>query len=270
MIGALDSSYTFNPLVNTSSGDAAQTSSATPSQEISDTPPAANDSVSIEEDGDEKESGSKPNLGWLNETDDAGDDSSMLIARETGKGPENTKATWNDPVKYREKIFEKKITDPFLQKAFDGAKGVMDEEFRNYKKNDKGWNCYGWRDKFLTIKADKNGERVNTVNAAMMDKLSDGVEKKTGQRPTSITPYYQTLPNPDYPNAQGHTYVYLQMKFDNGKEQWIFTEANASLIPSLGDGCVHYQTKAVNKPDNITTSPSQNQQQNPQQSKIQA
>jgi len=36
MIGALDSSYTFNPLVNASSGDAAQTSSATPSQEISE------------------------------------------------------------------------------------------------------------------------------------------------------------------------------------------------------------------------------------------
>lgn len=28
MIGALDSSYTFNPLMNASSGDAAQTSSA--------------------------------------------------------------------------------------------------------------------------------------------------------------------------------------------------------------------------------------------------
>ncbi len=270
MIGAFDSSYTFNPLVNASSGETVQPPSDTPSKENSNTLLAANDSVNIEGDGDENENGSKPNFGWLSETENAGDDSSKLIARETGNGPGNTKATWNDPVKYREKIYEDKIKDPFLQKAFDGAKGVLDEEFKNYKKNDKSWNCYGWRNKFLSVKADKNGERVNTVNTAMMDKISEAVKNKTGQKPTSITPYYQELPNSDYPNAKGHTYVYLQMKFDNGKEQWIFTEANASIFPSIGDGCVHYQTKAVKKPDNLTTPSPQNQPLNQQQNQGQA
>jgi len=266
MINTLDSSFTYNPLANASSADSFQASGNDLPQESSGKSIETADSVNIEEDPEDGEQGSKPNLDWINGAGDNTDGSSTDLAMETGKGPGNTKAEWNNPVKYREKIFENKISDPFLQKAYKGAKNVLDKEFKEYQKSTKGWNCYGWRDKFLAVKADKNGERVNTINPQMMDKLSTGIEKESGKKPSSITPYYQTLPNQDYPNAKGHTYVYLQIKFDDGKEQWIFTEANASIIPSLGDGCVHYQTKAVNKPDNITTTPPQNQMQNKQQS----
>ncbi|MDQ7827343.1 MAG: hypothetical protein RDV48_31405 [Candidatus Eremiobacteraeota bacterium] len=261
MIGTLENFSSYSSPVSSTVPGKPQAPTDEPSGGPSEAPTAMNDSVDIEEEGDDGKGGSKPDFGWLSETGGSGDDASALIAKETGKGPDDTKATWDDPVKYREKLFQNKISDPLLQKAFDGVKDTLDREFKDYKKNDKGWNCYGWRDKFLSIKADKNGEKLSTVNTAMMDKLSDAVKKATGQRPQSITPYYQTIPNEDYQKAKGHTYVYLQVKFDNGKEQWIFTEANASVIPSLGDGCVHYQTRAVNRPEHIETLPQQKKQQ---------
>ncbi len=151
-----------------------------------------------------------------------------------------------NPVRYRLNQYNEKnkkrraITAEILK--------YLSDEFAYHKAGNKAWNCYSWRDKFVAVKESGKKVVVSPCTTTMFQ-LQNRIAENIGVRPTAVMPYYQVLPNSDFKNAVGHTYVYLQFKFQNQEDIWIFTEANASKDPTKAQGNIHYQSYQVKPPD---------------------